>query len=249
MARLLELRSTLADRLKQSGGELRVGIFAAQAHADDWAGKRREVREGLARAPWIRDLIPFDAQTLAVLNAAEAQSAQKAQQAPDIAEDERQRPPQLHQKTQVIARPGAIAALVRRPGWDKVLARSMEAEATQAATFAEQLGYVTPDVDTLATRSTDTLLRGWEADIPEAERKRVSFYFTLGTHNQDPRGMMLDGEATFVVSGLPAAAGLVDLYYLMARSTWVNSEAELDRLLPEPTSFWRRMAKLARAAL
>ena len=249
MARLLELRSTLADRLKQSGGELRVGIFAAQAHADDWAGKRREVREGLARAPWIRDLIPFDAQTLAVLNAAEAQTAQKAQQAPDIAEDERNRPPQLHQKTQVIARPGAIAALVRRPGWDQVLARSMEAEATQAATFAEQLGYVTPDVDTLATRSTDTLLRGWEADIPEAERKRVSFYFTLGTHNQDPRGMMLDGEATFVVSGLPAAAGLVDLYYLMARSTWVNSRAELDRLLPEPTSFWRRMAKLARAAL
>jgi hypothetical protein len=249
MARLLELRSTLADRLKQSGGELRVGIFAAQAHADDAAGKRREVRAGLDRAPWIRDLIPFDARTLAVLDAAEAQTARTAQRSPDIAEDERNRPPQLHQKTQVIARPGAIAALVRRPGWDRVLARSMEAQATQSASFAEQLGYVTPDVDTLAARSTDTLLRGWEADIPEAERKRVSFYFTLGTHNQDPRGMMLDGEATFVVSGLPAAAGLVDLYYLMARTTWVNSKPELDRLLPEPTDFWRRMAKLARAAL
>ena len=243
MTRLLEIRSALADRMRASGGELRVGIFAAKAPADDASGKRREVREGLERAPWIRDLIPFDAQTLAVLNAAEAQTAQTLKRSPDIAEDERNRPPQLHQKTQVIARPGAIAALVRRPGWDRVLARSMERQATQSADFAGQLGYVTPDVDTLATRSTDTLLRGWEADIPEAERKRVSFYFTLGTHNQDPRGMMLDGEATFVVSGLPAAAGLVDLYYVMARSTWVDSKAELDRLLPPPSDFWRKVVR------
>jgi hypothetical protein len=243
MARLLEIHSALAERLRQGGGELRIGIFAARAHADDASGKRREVRDGLQRAPWIQELIPFDAQTLAVLNAAEAQTAQTLRQSPDIAEDERSRPPQLHQKTQVIARPGAIAALVHRPGWERVLAHSMEVQATQSANFAEQLGYVTPDVDTLATRSTDTLLRGWEADIPEAERKRVSFYFTLGTHNQDPRGMMLDGEATFVVSGLPAAAGLVDLYYLMARSTWVESKTELDRLLPPPTDFWRRVAQ------
>jgi hypothetical protein len=61
--------------------------------------------------------------------------------------------------------------------------------------------------------------------------------------------MMLDGEATFVVSGLPAAAGLVDLYYLMARSTWVTTKPELDRLLPEPSDFWRRIAKIARAGL
>jgi hypothetical protein len=249
MARLLEIRSTLADRLRSSGGELRVGIFAAKAHADDANGKRREVRDGLARAPWIRDLIPFDAQTLAVLNQAEEQTAQSAQRAPDIAEDERTRPPQLHQKTQVIARPGAIAALVRRPGWDRVVARSMEVQAAQSANFAEQLGYLTPDVDTLATRATDALLGNWEEDIPEAERKRVSFYFTLGTHNQDPRGMMLDGEATFVVSGLPAAAGLVDLYYVMARSTWVSSKAELEQLLPPPSGFWRRIAEIARAAL
>lgn len=244
MARLLDLRTTLGARMHQAGGELRVGIFAAQAHADDAAGKRREVREGLARAPWIRDLIPFDSASLAVLDAAEARAATNQTQTTDIAQDERTRPPQLHQKTQVIARPGAIASLVRRPGWDVALARALEIPSAQSAKFAEQLGYVTPDVDTLATRSADNLLRGYESDIPEAERKRVSFYFTLGTHNQDPRGMMLDGEATVVVSGLPAAVGLVDLYYLMARSTWVTSRTELERLLPVPSGFWRKIAGL-----
>ena len=244
MARLLDLRSTLGDRMHQAGGELRVGIFAAQAHADDAAGKRREVREGIARAPWIRELIPFDSSTLAALDAAEARVAANQTETTDIAQDERTRPPQLHQKTQVIARPGAIAALVRRPEWNATIARALEIPSAQSAKFAEQLGYVTPDVDTLATRSTDDLLRGYESDIPEAERKRVSFYFTLGTHNQDPRGMMLDGEATVVVSGLPAAVGLVDLYYLMARSTWVSSRTELERMLPEPSGFWRRIAAL-----
>ena len=57
----------------------RSADVAAKAHADDAAGKAREVREGLDRAPWIRDLIPFDAQTLAVLNQAEAQTAFKAE--------------------------------------------------------------------------------------------------------------------------------------------------------------------------
>jgi len=241
MLRLLELRSSLASQLAASGGELRVGIFAAKAHVDDAEGRRREVHEGLQRAPWIDELIPFDAQTKAVLDRAEAETARDLGAAPDIAQDERARPPQLHQKTQVIARPGAIAALVRQPGWDQAVARSTEAQAEQSAKFAEQLGYVTPDVDTLASRSTDTMLRGFESSIPGAERKRVSFYFTLGTHNEDPRGMKLDGEATIVVSGLPAAVGLVDLYYLMARSTWITTPAELDQLIPPPSGFWRRM--------
>jgi hypothetical protein len=35
----------------------------------------------------------------------------------------------------------------------------------------------------------------------------------------------------------------VDLYYLMARSSWVESTTELDRLLPPPTDFWRRVAQ------
>ena len=244
MARLLELRATFGDRLHRDGGDLRVGLFAAKAHSDDAAGKRREVRAGIVRAPWIRELIPFDSATLAVLDAAEAKAATNMTETTDIAQDERARPPQLHQKTQVIARPGAIAALVRRPGWDVLLARVLQTQSAQSAKFAEQLGYVTPDVDTLATRSNDSLLGGYESDLPEAERKRVSFYFTLGTHNQDPRGMMLDGEATVVVSGLPAAVGLVDLYYLMARTTWVDSRTELDRLLPEPSTFWRKMAAL-----
>jgi hypothetical protein len=249
MLRLLELRTQLAEPIRRAGGDLRVGLFAAHAQVDDAAGRRREVREGLRRAPWIRDVIPFDSATLAVLDRAEAVAAADGKDATALAVHEAPRPPQLHQKTQLVARPGAIAALVRQPGWDEVLARTIEAQSQETARFVEQLGETTPDLDSVATRAADLALRGYEQAIPEAERKNVSFYFTLGSQNQDPRGMMLDGESTLIVSGVHAAAGLVDTYYLMARSTWIATQPELDRLLPPPSRWMRLLARLVRPAM
>jgi hypothetical protein len=248
MQRLLEIRAGLADRIRDAGGALRIGLFAASAHLDDAAGRRREVQEGLGRAPWIRELIPFDAAALAVLDRAEAQSAADGRDATIVARDVKARPQQLHQKTQLIARPGAIAAFVRQPGWEDALARALSSQSGETARFAEQLGFETPDIEDAATRSTDALLLGYQRAIPEADRKRVSFYYTLGSHNQDPRGLMLDGETTLVVSGIPGAVGLVDLYYQMARTTWISAPADLDQLLPPPSGWMRRLARWIRPA-
>ncbi len=248
LGRLLQLRTSLATEIRSSGGDLRVGIFAAHAQVDDATGRAREVREGLARAPWIRQVIPFDDKTLAFLNNAEAQ-ATHGEDATSIARDERPREPQLHQKSQMIARPGAITTLVRQPGWDVVLARAMQARTEETTKFAEQLGYSDPDVDTAATRSTDAMFRGYEQSLPESERERFSFYFSLGSQNQDPRGIVSDAEATLIVSGVQASAGLVDLFYLMARSTWIDDQRSLDAFVPRHAGWMQRLAWFIRAAL
>jgi hypothetical protein len=248
MTRLLSVRDALAPQLREARGEIRIGLFAGQARVDDVEGRRQEIRAGLQRAPWIREMIPFDAQTLAVLERAATQTEVDGTDATATAKDEKPRPPQLHQKTQLIARPGAIAALVRQPGWDDVIAQSMRAQSQQTARFADQLGYVTPDVESEAT-GAEPILRRFEQSLPESERRNVSFYFALGTQNQDPRGMLLDGEATVVVSGFQAATGLVDLYFLMARTTWLQTQADLDRLLPPRRGWMARVARLIRIGL
>jgi hypothetical protein len=248
MSRLLASRERMRDQLRRTGGELRVGVYTARASTDDVAGRAREVRDGLQRAPWIRDLIPFDERTTAVLERAIATNSD-GRDATTIAHDERPRWPMLHQKTQLIARPGAIAALVRQPGWDETIARAMQVQSQQTARFADQLGWTTPDVDSAATLASDALIRGYERSLSPADRKAVSFYFSIGSQNQDPRGLMLDGEASVIVSGLHAAAGLVDLYYLMARSTWVQDKAELDRLVPAPGGITRMIARMIRNTL
>lgn len=243
IGRLLELRSRFSPRLSATSGELRVGMFAASAHVNDAAGRAREVRDGLARARWIREAIPFDDETLAVLQQAESRVA-NGMDATQLARDEEPRAPQLHQKSQLIARPGAIAALVRQPGWEDILARTVQVQVQETAKFTEQLGYATPDVDTTAVRATDMMLRGYEQSIPEAERKRISFYFSVGTQNQDPRGIVSDGEVSLLISGLPASAGLVDLYFLMARSSWIESREQLDVFSPPKSAFWRWVARV-----
>jgi phosphatidylserine/phosphatidylglycerophosphate/cardiolipin synthase-like enzyme len=249
MLRLLRLRGELAPQLRESGGELRVGLFAARAPVDDPAGRRREILEGLERAPWIREVIPFDRATLAVLDRAEARTSAADSVATEIAEDETPRAPQLHQKTVLLARPGALAALARQPGWEDALAAAMAVQSRQSVRFSEQLGYETPEVEEAAVRAGDAMLRGFESAIPEAERKRTSFYFAVGTQNHDPRGMMSDAEATIVTSGFQGTAGLVDLYYLMTRSTWVTTRAELEALLPRQSKLARWLARVIRPTL
>ena len=249
LLRMLALRDSLTPTMRESGGDLRVGLFAAHATADDAAGRLREVREGLARYPWIRDVIPFDDKTLAVLSQVEHQIAGDGPDATRIARDEKPHPPQPHRKTQVVARPNAIAALLRQPGWDVMLADAMRVQSRQTATFAEQLGDAHPAVDTAATRRADEMMRGYEASIPKAERKHVSFYFAEGSHNMDQRGLMSDGEATLIVSGPQASAGLVDLFYMMARTTWIDRPAELEQLLPHRASIIHRFARWIRATL
>jgi phosphatidylserine/phosphatidylglycerophosphate/cardiolipin synthase-like enzyme len=249
LLRLLALRDSLTPTIRESGGDLRIGLFAAHATADDAVGRLREVREGLVRNPWIREVIPFDEKTLAVLSRVERQIAHDGADATHIAKDEKPHPPQPHRKTQVVARPNAITALLRQPGWDEVLADAMRVQSRQTATFAEQLGDTHPAVDSAATRRADNILRGYEASIPEAERKRVSFYFAEGSHNMDDRGLVSDGEATLIVSGPQAAAGLVDLFYMMARTTWIDRPAELEQLLPRRSPFIHVFARWIRATL
>ncbi len=77
----------------------------------------------------------------------------------------------------------------------------------------------------------------------------VSFYFAEGSHNMDDRGLASDGEATLIASGPQAAAGLVDLFYMMARTTWIDRPPELEHLLPRRSSIVHWFARRIRASL
>ena len=244
--RVLALRDGLGTRLASEGGALYVGVYAAHAPVSDARGRLAEVRDGLAHAPWIRQLIPFDAARLAELDRASAETTPESADGMALAHDDTPREPQLHQKTTLIARPGAIAALVRQPGWATVLAGTMRAQARETARLADAISVEQPDADTAAVRADDALLQGYERSLSDADRTRLSFYFALGSQNHDPRGLMLDGEASVVVSGFDASVGLVDLFYLMARTTWMERDADVDRFVPPPHSITARIAHFLR---
>jgi phosphatidylserine/phosphatidylglycerophosphate/cardiolipin synthase-like enzyme len=249
LLRLVAVRDRLGDRIAAAGGALRIGLFAAKAPATDIPGRFAEVRSGLARAPWIRQTIPFDSPTLALLDSALAKAQRTERPAATIAQDVAPRAPQLHQKTVLVARAGAIASLVSQPGWANVLARSILGQAQQTERLSDLIGVPAPAVDTIATRAEDALFLGYEHALAVSDRARVGFYFSLGSQNHDPRGIMLDGESSVIVSGIHASEGLVDLFYLMARTTWVDSNADVDRLVPAPRGLMARLAHMLRFAM
>jgi hypothetical protein len=168
--------------------------------------------------------------TLAILGRVEREIASDGRDATHLAKDEKPHPRQPHRKTQVVAQPNAVAALLRQPRSDDLLVEAMRVQSRQTASFAEQLGDAHPAVDTAAVRRADQMMRGDEASIPQVERKRVSFYFAEGSQNMDDRGLASDGEAMLIVSGPQASAGLVDFFYMMARTTWVD-RSSMKRLL------------------
>jgi hypothetical protein len=239
LSRLLEIRQELANPLRASHGELRVGLFTATADLDDAAARRAEVRAGVARAPWLKELFPFNERVLAVLERSEARAEANKENASALAKDEIPREPMVHQKTQLVAHPGAIAALLQQPGWDVALAATIDAQTHETAELTQELGRESRAIDTAAIQRAAAMREAFVRGMSDEDRKRVSFYFAVGTQNEDGRAMALDGEATVVTSGFQGADGVVDLYYLMARSTWIDDQRELERLLPGSTLFGR----------
>jgi phosphatidylserine/phosphatidylglycerophosphate/cardiolipin synthase-like enzyme len=52
-------------------------------------------------------------------------------------------------------------------------------------------------------------------------------YMTVGSHNQDRRSMMLDGESLVLVSGYESLVGITDFAILLGSTHWINSKEEL----------------------
>lgn len=249
LVRLLEIQQGLGPQIRAAGGDLRVGIYAAEEDVNDVAAQARAVRAGLARSPWLRTLVPFDSATVHVLDTVPRLLAANGYEAVAVVRDASPRPPQLHLKTQLLADSSALAALVAHPEWPNVLRRTLLERARRTAAPPDLRLNQIARLGPVRTQPRDALLTSFARSRPPGEQGRVSFYFTLGTQNHDPRGMMMDGEASLVVSGPMAAVGLVDSWFLMARSTWVTTQDELDRYLPPHDNWVRRLARYIRFVL
>ncbi len=61
--------------------------------------------------------------------------------------------------------------------------------------------------------------------------------------------MVMDGEVMVTVSGWNSIAGLIDFLLLIGLSEWIDSQEELDELLPPPGGMTRKLANLMKLAL
>ena len=232
LRRLLQVQAVFADDIAAAGGALRIGLFATRADVTDVGALAADVAVGLRREPWLRALLPWPDSVLAVLDSAPAALARAGYRPFALGRDVAPRLPQLHRKTILLADVAELRRLGAEPGWPGFVTQWFRWQYARAQAVADGDSTAVQREGAAATRVANTLFAGYLATRPGGATAPLPFHLTVGTQNMDPRGMMLDGEAAFVLSGASALAGVFDLHALMARTTWVTTPEALERLLP-----------------
>jgi len=93
------------------------------------------------------------------------------------------------------------------------------------------------------------LLQSWWDSLSSEEREQIMFYWTLGSHNQDYRSKIQDGEVLVLVTGIQTMISYLDFFALMSLTTWVESVEEVEELLPRFGGFWYKIARYMKNAL
>jgi hypothetical protein len=235
-ARLLEIRRILGDEIAAAGGHLRVGLYTRAAPSGDTLGKIQEAARGLRRHSFLEEEFPMPAGTPRLLDEVAERLEAQGYAPRFIAEGTREGRPKMHRKTQLFATRQALRDLMQRPDAERMLRRAIEARAQATADPAALLRQEDPlDVERPVLGQFET--------SPPPEAPNALYYLTVGSKNQDPRGAFLDGETSLVVSGAWALFSHSDFLFLMAATSWVDSEEELTRLLPVEAEKARRLGR------
>ncbi len=235
-ARLIVLQQEFGRELEESGGMLKTGLYNPDVAVDATRDRLLLAYRNGRRTPFLRRLFPVhpDVDSL-IVGLDRAQSGSDTLRPPVVVR------PKLHLKATFLA---------SRQGWDSLMSRPELAPLLQ--TFVAQLqspgGDPRKRADTLAAMSKE-VERAFRESRPVHEQERILYFLLIGSANQDYRSMLLDGEASMLLSGWSGIVALIDFSLITALSVWIDDLETLDALLPAPNGFRRGVARRLRFIL
>jgi hypothetical protein len=246
-SRFLEARTILGPEIADRGGLLRVGLYTRASGVDDLQAQLGEMHQTFERFPFLKEEFPFPEDFYARVGAAEELLASIGYRPADdrLPADARARSPKLHRKTQLFVTSDALAAIVRDPRTQDVIRNQTRFMAKQGIVFEEEeLEKARIDLRAIFTPYLDVV-----RDLPAPVREKAVLYMTVGSLNKDARGMMTDGEVLQVTAGPWAMWAVADMWILTGSTTWIDSQEELDRLLPPYKQWQRRVGRWVRKVI
>jgi len=246
-SRFIEARQILGPDLAERGGRLRVGLYTREAGVNDVEAHLGQLHRTFERYPFLKEEFPFPEDFYASVGKGEEFLAASGYTPADdrLPEDAKARDPKMHRKTQLFITRDTLAAIVHDPRTRSVIASQTRFVAKQGIVF---------DVEDLEPARTD-LTRMFRPyldvvrDLPAGVREKTVMYMTVGSLNKDARGMMTDGEVLQVTAGPWSMWAVADMWVLTGSTTWIESQEELDRLLPPYTERQRRIGRWVRKVI
>jgi phosphatidylserine/phosphatidylglycerophosphate/cardiolipin synthase-like enzyme len=226
VTRLTLVHEVLGPAIRDGGGELRVGLFAREAPLTDLSASLEQIEHAWNRYPFLRAHAPLSAASFAVF-ARESERLRAGEARPTLViGDEAERLPQLHRKTQWLVGGDVLRAVVSAPVMPELLTRGLEGFGFGAASGPPE----SPWIEDPRGRSTRELMQLHSA-MPQLVQDNV-LYFMTGSINKNVRSMALDAEVVGVIAGPWVMETFLDLLVLTASVTWIESLADVERLLP-----------------
>ena len=244
-ASLFVVARDLGEVIRQSGGDLRVGLYTRRSPIGPAGPKLWEVDTTYAKYAFLRSQYPFPEATWQMLWTHRASLDSLAATVRDSLTQDVEAPlPRMHRKTQFMASAALVHALAAQPETHEavdLLMRGWEEGIT-----------VTPESRPIPHQGrlavTRRLFAGY-AGLPAELRDSSLLYFSVGSLNMDTRGMALDGEVIAVVSGEWSLVAWLDFWSLFGSTTWIERLEELAELLPEQGWLQRWLSRRVRGLL
>jgi hypothetical protein len=245
--RLVLIQNELREQIEDAGGMLRVGIYNADYGVADAANNMKTFKEGAAKSELLHKIFPFDPSVYeAILDIADKAIAE-GEQTQYLAEDVEERKPKLHLKSQFFISGELVSSLIPKKEWKPVVetylyARRQQVQARDNYVDAKNLRYQLEG-------ASEGLSETWLNTISEEQREKAFVFLTVGSHNMDYRGKIMDAEVSVVVAGQDALIAYLDFFGILARTTWIETVDQVDELLPSQSGVKLWMSRFVKNAL
>jgi hypothetical protein len=243
--RFLIIQNQLSEEIESSGGLFRIGIYTMDIDVGDVVGKVRRLHKQIARSEVFRKVFPF-------ANSVEALVAEM----PDILVSEgfsssfhreNKRKPMMHLKSQFFASQQTINTIVPMEEWKPLVRKYIIARAKQV--IQKETSADPKELRTAIEKDRINILKSWNKQLPAEEREKAIVYLTIGSHNQDYRSMIMDGEVLYVVGRAWAMIAYLDFVSVIGQTTWVTDLEELEKLLPSHSGFGKWLGRYLKMAI
>jgi hypothetical protein len=245
--RFVVIQDEMSEEIRAAGGLFKTGVYSMDIDVGDVIGKVQRIKQGVAQSSEFQRLFPFDTSVFQLLAKLPALLEAEGFVSGYRSGDTTKRAPKLHLKSQFFASERAINTLVPMEHWKNIvskyfLARARQTRARDAETDPKGLR---ADLD----EDAKAVIAAWRAGMTPQEQAEVIFYLTIGSHNQNSRSLIMDGEVMYVIARIYAIVAYLDFISIIGQTTWVENVGQLEELLPRHTGFKRWLGRFLKLAL
>jgi hypothetical protein len=244
--RFIVVQNEMREEIESAGGMFKVGIYNLDIDVFDIVGQGKAFAEGIKNIDWYDKVFPFDSTTIEEIKDLAEYLESQGFEPKYLAQDQEKRKPKLHFKTQFFGSFQALSSLLEIDGWGQLIREDVLAIAKK---LSGDSSISVKDLRSEFSKETEAMVEEWYSSLTTEQHEKMIFYFTVGSHNQDYRSKIQDGEVIYVVSSLDALIAYLDFVFFLGQTTWVESIEEMEEFLPRFTGFMYNIGRYIKNAL